>query len=199
MDLFREENQEYLIEGCKITLYPEFIDQSESISAFNQLLSDTPWKQEIITFMGKTHNVPRLTYWYSAHDKSYIYSGIKVNPVPYTPLVASLNERIERQTGFSFNSVLLNYYRDGNDCVSWHADDEKELGEEVNVASLSFGAERDFHLKSKDGKSKLTSISLTSGSLLVMEHPTQQKLIHQIPRRKRVSEPRINLTFRMIA
>ena len=148
--------------------------------------------------MGKVSPIPRLTYWYSRDSKPYKYSGIKVQPIPYTKLITDIAKKIEDKTNLNFNSVLLNYYRDGNDSVSWHADDEKSLGSQVNIASISIGAERDFQFKRKDGNGERQKITLTNGSLLVMHSPIQEFWLHQIPKRKKINEPRVNLTFRYI-
>ena len=106
---------------------------------------------------------------------------------------------VEEKTGYEFNSVLLNLYRNGEDKVSWHADDEKSLGNEINIASISIGAEREFQFKSKHNSNDKQEIMLTHGSLLVMHNPIQEHWLHQIPIRKKIKEPRINLTFRYIS
>jgi len=162
------------------------------------LLISTPWTQETIKFKGNVHPVPRLTAWYSKIGRDYSYSGIRAKAEPYTPLLASINQKVETIANREFNSVLLNYYRNGHDCVSWHADDEKSLGPSVDIASMSLGVTRDFQLKKKDKKGKTLTVALPHGSLLIMEAPMQALWLHQIPRRKNVTEPRINLTFRFI-
>ena len=202
MDLFSSNEEIFKVAGCEIELDRKFLNLESAKSYFEILHNETPWKQEHINFMGKISPIPRLTYWYSKENKEYTYAGIKVHPVPYTKLIAKLNTIIEEKTGYEFNSVLLNLYRDGNDTVAWHADDEKGLGEYVNIASLSLGAERVFQIRPKEGdsngESSITNIELNSGSLIVMHEPTQKKILHQIPRRKNVDHPRINLTFRFI-
>ena len=202
MDLFSSNQETFQIDGCEIELDRSFLSLETAKSYFDILNNETPWQQEHINFMGKVSPIPRLTYWYSKENKEYTYAGIKVKPVPYTELISKLNTLIQEKTGYEFNSVLLNLYRDGNDTVAWHADDEKGLGEYVNIASLSLGAERVFQVRPKDknslGESPITNIELNSGSLVVMHHPTQQKTLHQIPRRNNIDHPRINLTFRFI-
>ncbi len=178
--------------------YPNFLDKDQADFLFEHLINHVPWNQEEINFMGNIHPVPRLTYWYSKENKEYVYSGIKVLPVPYTKVIQRLSDRVEEKSGYKFNSVLLNQYRDGNDKVAWHADDEKSLGDIINIASVSVGAERDFQFKSKHNSEEKKEIELTHGSLLVMHDPLQQNWLHQIPVRKKVSKPRINLTFRYI-
>ena len=114
-------------------------------------------------------------------------------------LITELNSLVESVTGFEFNSVLVNLYRDGNDSVSWHADDETSLGRSITIASLSFGVSRDFQLKRKDGKGNTITVELDDGSLLLMKHPTQRYWLHQIPKRQKIGDERINLTFRQLA
>ena len=178
--------------------YPNFLDKDQADFLFEHLINNVPWNQEEINFMGNIHPVPRLTYWYSKENKEYVYSGIKVLPVPYTKVIQRLSDRVEEKSGYEFNSVLLNQYRDGNDKVAWHADDEKSLGDIINIASVSVGAERDFQFKSKHNSEEKKEIELTHGSLLVMHDPLQKNWLHQIPVRKKVNKPRINLTFRYI-
>jgi len=198
MDLFSASKAEINLDTEKADLYADFYPPREANKILEELIDSTGWNQEYINFMGKISPIPRLTFWYSRESKPYTYAGIKVNPVPYTKLIGEMAKKVEEKTGLNFNSVLLNYYRDGNDSVSWHADDEKSLGSQVNIASISLGAERDFQFKRKDGIGERQQISLTNGSLLVMHSPIQEFWLHQIPKRKRISEARVNLTFRYI-
>jgi alkylated DNA repair dioxygenase AlkB len=166
---------------------------------FNKLLQDTKWQQREMNMYGRKVLQPRLTAWYGDHDRSYVYSGIKNIPLPWTDLLREIKRRIEDCTELSFNSVLLNYYRDNNDSMGFHSDDEKELGPDPAIASLSFGDKRSFLFKHKFQKdSDLVSIPLPSGSVLLMKGPTQRNYQHAINREKRPCGPRINLTFRMI-
>ena len=200
MDLFSKPDDKITLDlsPSKADFYPNFLTKKQADFLFDNLLEKTPWKQETINFMGKVSPIPRLTYWYSKENKEYIYSGIKVLPVPYTEVIKRLCDLVEKQCDYKFNSVLLNLYRDGNDKVAWHADDEKSLGDEINIASISVGAEREFQFKSKHDPEKKEKIMLSHGSLLIMHDPLQQHWLHQIPVRKKISEPRINLTFRLI-
>ena len=197
MDLFSNTSQEILIGGCSTELFEAFLEPSEAESLFKELL-ELDWKQEEISFMGKKHPIPRLTYWFSRENKSYIYSGIKVEPEPFPQSIEDLCVKIEETAGKKFNSVLLNYYRNGNDSVAWHADDEASLGNEITVASYSLGAERKFQLRENFDKSEIHNIVLKNNSLLIMHHPVQKKLVHQIPKQPSIEKPRINLTFRFI-
>lgn len=200
MDLFSSEKDHIEIElaPTKADFYPNFLSKDQADYLLKNLIENVKWKQEHINFMGKVSPIPRLTYWYSKENKEYIYSGIKVLPIPFPQIIKRLNRLVEEKSGYIFNSVLLNFYRNGDDKVAWHADDEKSLGDEINIASISVGAERDFQFKSKHNPDNKKELNLTHGSLLVMHNPIQDHWLHQIPVRKKVSEPRINLTFRYI-
>jgi alkylated DNA repair dioxygenase AlkB len=200
MDLFSSQQDfiEVDLPPAKANFYPNFLSKEQADFLFKNLMDNVDWNQEHINFMGKVSPIPRLTYWYSKENKEYVYSGIKVLPVAYPETIKRLNKLVEEKSGYEFNSVLLNLYRNGEDKVSWHADDEKSLGSEINIASISIGAERDFQFKSKHNPEDKQEIILTHGSLLIMHNPIQDHWLHQIPVRKKVSEPRINLTFRYI-
>ena len=178
--------------------WPDFVSTEKSRYFFSILLNETKWHQENISFWGKSTPVPRLTSWHSQENKSYSYSGIVNYSLPYTKTLYELNQMVEKHTGLKFNSVLLNLYRDGEDSMGWHADDEASLDRHASIASLSLGAARDFQIKPKDKSRKLSNIKLAAGSLLVMRSPFQDKWLHRIPRRKNIREARINLTFRKL-
>tara|TARA_A100001015_G_C14988555_1_gene712680 strand:+ start:425 stop:1024 length:600 start_codon:yes stop_codon:yes gene_type:complete len=198
MDLFSTEKQEVNLPPSKADFYSNFLKKDQADFLFNNLYNEIDWKQEKINFMGKVSPIPRLTYWFSKENKEYTYSGIRVLPVPYSKVIQRLSDLVEEKSGYEFNSVLLNLYRDGNDKVAWHADDEKSLTDTINIASVSIGAEREFQFKSKHNPEEKEEILLTHGSLLIMHDPVQQHWLHQIPVRKKVNKPRINLTFRYI-
>ena len=148
---------------------------------------------------GNINPIPRLTSWFGDSGKGYTYSGIVMSPNDWTDELISIKSKLEEKVEIKFNSLLLNLYKDGNDHVAWHADDEKELGEDVIIASVSFGEKRDFQLRHKtDTTVEKINIPLEHGSLLLMFPPTQENWLHQLPRRKKVNKPRINLTFRKI-
>lgn len=163
-------------------------------------MQETPWLQPEITLFGRTQPVPRLTAWYGDETAQYRYSGIDHQPLPWTPLISSIKEQAENQTGEVFNSVLLNLYRDGADSNGWHADDEPEICAKHGIASLSLGAERRFRLRTQQQPRKvLGHIDLQSGSLLYMLPGAQQQLQHCITKTQRKLGPRINLTFRFVS
>lgn len=197
-DLFADTPVQIDLKESSAILFRNIFTPERSDSIFARLREGTPWKQDKINFMGKVRPVPRLAAWYSKTLQSYFYSGIKVAAHSYTNLITELNNIVEGATGSKFNSVLINLYRDGSDSVSWHADDEPSLGRSITIASLSFGVSRDFQLKRKDGKGNTITVELDDGSLLLMEHPTQRYWLHQIPKRKKIGDQRINLTFRQL-
>jgi alkylated DNA repair dioxygenase AlkB len=163
------------------------------------LIAETPWRQENITVWGKTFRQPRLVAWYGDGGRSYHYSGIALEPLAWTGRILAVKARVEAAVGHSFNSVLLNYYRDQNDSMGFHSDDEKELGPKPVIASVSMGAERIFLLKSKlHPQAKPIRLPLASGSLFLMKGNTQKNYKHGISKERRPLGPRVNLTFRMI-
>ncbi len=183
---------------CNIQYYPYFLNLEMSDQLYTVFAHSTEWDQEQIIIYGVRNNLPRLTAWYGDEGKTYSYSGIHVNAKPWLPEMLELKEQIEDVTKASYNSVLLNYYRTGQDSVAWHADDELELGPTPNIASISLGGKRTFQFKHKKSFDLKSSIELTHGSLLVMSDQTQQFWQHQIPKTKKEVIPRVNLTFRSI-
>jgi alkylated DNA repair dioxygenase AlkB len=186
----------------KVIMYESFFSQLESDKIFKVLLNEIDWGQEHIKLYGKSIPIPRLTAWYGEKDKPYTYSGIAMTPKAWHPLLLDIKNRIESVSDRTFNSVLLNYYRDGNDSVSWHSDDESELGENPSIGSVSFGGTRKFSLKHKNSEhpnhKELIDIDLVHGSFLLMDGECQSYWLHQIAKTKKQVKPRINLTFRYI-
>jgi len=157
------------------------------------------WQQEQITLFGKTHDIPRLTAWYGDEGAEYEYSGVRCKPEPWTTELTHIKNQIEEFLPTEwFNSVLLNLYRNGLDKMGWHADNEKSLGQNPTIASVSLGATRKFDLKHRTDKSQRLRLELTSGSLLVMSGDLQHHFLHQVPMQKRIVESRINLTYRTV-
>lgn len=186
------------VPDASIELYPNFISTEDCHSFFQKLVEETPWQQDPITVFGKTHLQPRLTALFGNEGKPYSYSNIVMQPHPWTPLLTFLKEKVEVVSQERFTTVLLNLYRNGQDSNGWHADNEKELGRNPVIASLSFGAERIFHLQHNTCKEAKLKINLTAGSLLIMKGTTQHYWKHQIPKTAKPVGPRINLTFRML-
>ncbi|MBL8164445.1 MAG: alpha-ketoglutarate-dependent dioxygenase AlkB [Anaerolineae bacterium] len=181
-----------------VTFYPQCFALDEADALLQALIARIAWKQDHIQLFGSSVTIPRLTAWYGDPGRVYTYSGITQQPLPWTDDLLLIKARVEQIAGASFNSVLLNYYRDGRDSVSWHSDDEPELGTNPLIASVSFGAARQFQFKHKHDPQQRASIELTHGSLLLMGGATQHFWKHQIPKSKRVTDARINLTFRTI-
>jgi alkylated DNA repair dioxygenase AlkB len=164
-----------------------------------ELIEATPWQAEDIVVFGRTYPQPRLVAWYGDAGANYTYSGVRHDPLPWTATLQRLRERIQTLAGSPFNSVLLNYYRDGRDSMGLHADDEPELGPEPVIASLSLGAERKIvfqHRQRRDVDN--LNLPLPHGSLLVMRGATQRHWKHGIRKLRRPCGPRLNLTFRRI-
>lgn len=182
----------------EVIFYKNFFNSAESDRLFSELYSGIQWRQEAIQIFGKRTPLPRLTAWYGDEGKSYTYSGIEQHPEPWTSVLLSIKARIEKVSKVKFNSVLLNLYRNGKDSVSWHSDDEPELGQDPIIGSVSFGGTRRFCLKHKQSKNCKVEIELPHGSFLLMRCETQQHWLHQVPKTSKSVNPRINLTFRII-
>jgi len=186
------------IPNANVILYPHLFSNNEANNYFNELYNSVQWSQQVIAMYGKQIKVPRLSAWYGEKNLSYEYSGIREVALPWLAILKEIKNKIEFITNSQFNSVLINLYRDGKDSVDWHSDDEPELGSEPTIASVSFGEQRRFHLKSKSDKNIKESIMLPHGSLLLMSGKTQQHYSHKISKSTRVKQARINLTFRTI-
>jgi alkylated DNA repair dioxygenase AlkB len=174
-----------------------FLAPPEADAHLTTLLATIPWEQTRITLFGKSVPVPRLTAWHGDPGASYRYSGVTVEPRPWTPELLALRQSVAAAAGVAFNSVLLNLYRDERDSVAWHADDEPELGVNPVIASVSLGAARRFQLRHNDTK-EVRTLELPHGSLLVMAGPTQHRWKHRVPKETSPRGPRVNLTFRVI-
>jgi alkylated DNA repair dioxygenase AlkB len=173
------------------------LDQS-SDEIMERLIAEVPWRAEKVVVWGKTFLQPRLIAWYGEKGRNYTYSGISLDPLPWTILLLGIKTKVEKVVQATFNSVLLNYYRDNRDSIGFHSDDERELSEPSIIASLSYGAERTFILKHKAKILKPFRLKSVSNSLLVMKGETQKNWKHGIDKERRLCLPRINLTFRQI-
>jgi alkylated DNA repair dioxygenase AlkB len=157
-----------------------------------------PWEQPEIRLFGRWHRIPRLQCWCADAGMVYRYSGRTLPAIGWLPELSLLRQLTNDITAQPFNSVLANLYRDGDDAMGWHADDEAELGPAPWIASWSFGASREFSLRRKGRTRTEAQITLQDGDLLLMSPAVQQRWQHSLPRRKAVREPRLNLTFRQI-
>ena len=183
---------------AEVYFYRVFLTPAQSDVFLEDLLSYTPWKQERMKWYGKMVDLPRLSAWYGDPGKVYRYSGITAEPKPWNKTLSSIKSEIERVSHVRFNSALLNLYRDGHDKVSWHSDDEPELGHDPVIGSVSFGEARVFRFKHRRNSSLRAEVQLSHGSYLLMRGGTQANWLHEIPRTTRPLKPRINLTFRTI-
>lgn len=177
---------------------PCFFNTKKADKIFKTLRTQTKWQQDDIKIFGKVYQQPRLTALYANNNNPYSYSSIRMHPTKFSPTLLEIKSKVDKILNLEFTSCLLNLYRDGQDSNGWHADNEKELGNNPVIASLSFGAERFFHMKHRHDKSQKIKLNLEHGSLLIMKGTTQQHWLHQIPKTKKKIGERINLTFRII-
>lgn len=180
----------------EVYFYPDFFSPEESDLFFKALLNEVPWKQEPIILFGKKIMQPRFTAWFG--DESYSYSGITMKPQAWTPALQEVKNNVEKELGIIFNSALLNQYRNEQDSMGWHRDNEKELGTNPVICSVSFGATRDFKFQHCHNKALKASLPLSHGSVLIMQGSTQHHWLHALPKRTKACDTRINITFRQI-
>ncbi|MBW2960812.1 alpha-ketoglutarate-dependent dioxygenase AlkB family protein [Mesonia aestuariivivens] len=178
--------------------YPNFYSEEKSNILFQELIQKIKWKEDQIKIFGKLYWQPRLTAFYANNIKTYSYSSLKMKPLPFTSTLQKIKSDIEKLADLEFTSCLANLYRDGKDSNGWHADDEKELGKNPIIASLSLGAERNFKLRHKSNHQLNHKLLLEHGSLLLMKGETQHFWQHQIPKTQKKIDKRINLTFRIL-
>jgi alkylated DNA repair dioxygenase AlkB len=198
MDLFDTDNTLNLLPyGGMVNYHGKIISHSEANNYFEKLMDTIDWKNDEAVIFGKRIITKRKVAWYGDKDFAYTYSNTTRYALPWTKELLELKAMAEKFSGASFNSCLINLYHSGEEGVAWHSDDEKALGKITTIASISFGAERIFAFKHKQTK-ETRSIVLSAGSLLVMKEDTQQNWLHCIPKTKKVTKPRINLTFRIM-
>lgn len=181
----------------ELTLIEHFIADTEAQQFFTTLKNEVPWHDEHIRMFGKDVLVPRRVCWCGDPGAVYSYSGVRHEPLSWTPALLELKQRVEVATQQRFNSVLGNLYRDQNDSMGWHADKEKELGTQPYIASLSFGAARVFRVQHNQSK-QIINVTLNHGSLLTMSGLFQEHWRHCVPKQRDATLSRINLTFRYI-
>jgi alkylated DNA repair dioxygenase AlkB len=179
-----------------VFLYPGFFSKYESDKFYGELLNTVNWQQLPIKIFGKEVMQPRLTAWFADEGTQYAYSGLTLQAFEWTESLLEIKTRVEKVSDCKFNSALLNLYRDGNDSMGWHRDNEKELGVNPPVASVSFGETRKFQLRTYVNKSDLITIPLQHGSFLLMKDETQHYWEHRVPKELRIKGSRINITFR---
>jgi alkylated DNA repair dioxygenase AlkB len=156
------------------------------------------WQHDKLNMYGKEVYLPRYSAWYGDSDTPYTYSGLTLQPKAWNRGLLYIKEKIDSVAGVAFNSVLMNWYRDGNDYINWHSDSEKELGQNPIIASVNFGATRDFIIRRNDDNTEKLTIPLGHGTLLIMKGALQHHWEHAVPKRTKLEHTRINLTFRVI-
>lgn len=201
MNLFTnaiDERKNYLPKDGIVNYYGKIFSDIEANYYLTQLYNAAQWENDAATIYGKLIITKRKVAWYGDHPFSYSYSGHTKKALPWIKELKDLKQIVEEKSNEKFNSCLLNLYHNGEEGMSWHSDAEKELKKNGAIASLSFGAERNFYFKHKIDKNLKVSILLEHGSLLVMKDTTQTNWLHSLPIQKKISNPRINLTFRSI-
>jgi len=198
MELFGNSPDQNLL-PCDGTVnyFGPVLGPSEAAQCFQSLLRQIAWRNDEVFLFGKHIITARKVAWYADAPLSYTYSGTTKQALGWTPELIALKGLVEDLTQTSYNACLLNLYHDGNEGMSWHSDDEKSVAPNSSIASISLGAEREFRFKHKSRPLRI-SIPLESGSLLVMKDATQSHWLHALPKSKKVNEPRINLTFRLM-
>lgn len=198
MDLFNQDPfQNLLPYQGEVRYYGAIFSIDEANDFYQKLLANIDWQNDEAFIFGKHIITKRKVAWYGDKAFNYTYSNATKTALPWTKELIAIKAKIEEKTGKSFNSCLLNLYHTGDEGMSWHSDDEKELGKNTAIASASFGAERKFSFKHKKTKEKI-DVFLEHGSLLMMQGETQTHWLHRLPPTKKVQTPRINLTFRNI-
>ncbi|MBK8290202.1 MAG: alpha-ketoglutarate-dependent dioxygenase AlkB [Flammeovirgaceae bacterium] len=199
MDLFKTEAITNLLpyEG-EVLYYGKILTSAESQHYLERMLHDIAWKNDEAIIFGRHLFTKRKASWYGDKNYAYTYSNTTKQALPWTRELLELKDRTEEVCNHTFNSCLLNLYHSGEEGMAWHSDDEKTLGLHSAIASLSLGAERKFSFKHKVTK-QTCSLVLEHGSLLVMKGATQTHWLHRLPPTKKVTAPRVNLTFRTMA
>jgi alkylated DNA repair dioxygenase AlkB len=187
-----------LLPDADVRLWRQAIPRDEADAWFDELSRTIDWRTEEVLIYGQLRTVPRLVAWHGEPNASYSYSGTLHEPQPWTPLLTQIRTRVEFLTAHTYNSVLLNRYRDGSDGMGWHADDEPELGREPAIASLSLGETRRFRLRHRRRRETGIDLELGHGDLLLMAGMTQHAYLHAVPKTKRAVSVRLNLTWRRV-
>jgi len=178
--------------------FPGLFSPEEGDFFLQKFIAEAPWKQTIQKLYDKEVVTPRLTAWYGDLGTDYSHPGRISNPAPWTPELLAIKAIVEPLAGTTFNSVLLNYYRDGNDSVAWHSDKESILGKHPVIASVSFGQVRSFDIRNKADHSEKYSVRLEHGSFLLMKSGLQEHWEHRIAKSVKPMKARVNLTFRVV-
>lgn len=196
MDLFKQDVISNLLpHNGEVNYYGKIMSHPKAQHYLDKMLNTIVWKNDEAVIFGRHLITKRKVAWYGNSNYSYTYSNTTKQALIWTPELLELKKLTEKITGVTFNSCLLNLYHTGDEGMAWHSDDEKALGKDTAIASLSFGAERKFAFKHKETKETVSMI-LENGSLLVMKGTTQTNWLHRLPPTKKIKSPRVNLTFR---
>lgn len=193
-----ETNTNLLPEDGELYYFKDFLSVTQAQCYFENILNNIPWQQRAITLFGKTVQQPRLISWHAAPFINYKYSGIHMQPAAWTTDLLEIKNIIENKIDYCFNSAFLNLYRNGQDYMGWHRDNEKSLGSDPFIASISLGIDRKFKLKHMHKTDLSYQLTLESGSLLIMAGEIQHHWKHCLPKSKKIKSPRINITFRKV-
>lgn len=198
MDLFGFDKQFNLLPyDGEVYYFDKILDEVKTEEFLKNLIKNISWHHDELFIYGKQIITKRKVAWYGDSDCEYSYSNSTKTALPWSAELSEIKEIVEVQTQSTFNSCLLNLYHNGDEGMAWHSDDERELGQQPIIASVSLGAERKFVFKHKQSKENISHV-LKQGSLLLMKGLTQQYWQHSLPKTKTIKEPRINLTFRTI-
>jgi alkylated DNA repair dioxygenase AlkB len=198
MSLFNEDRLSNILpKDGTVNFYGKILASKEANQYFDFLMQNILWENDEVIIFGKHIVTKRKAAWYGDSDYLYTYSNTTKKALAWTKELSELKQIVEKLSGTKFNSCLLNLYHNGNEGMGWHSDDEKSLGKNNTIASLSLGAERKFSFKHKQTK-QIVSLVLEHGSLLIMKDATQRNWLHSLPKSKNITLPRINLTFRTI-
>jgi alkylated DNA repair dioxygenase AlkB len=198
LSFFAEAGQSRGLPNELLEYRPALFNAKESDALLHQFVHETPWKQTVQKLYDKEVITPRLTAWYGDFGTDYSAAGKVSNPLPWTEELLMIKHKVEPLAGIAFNSVLLNYYRDGNDSVAWHSDRESVLGRNPIIASVSFGQVRSFDIRNKADHAEKYSVRLEHGSFLLMKAGLQEHWEHRIAKSAKAMKERINLTFRVV-
>lgn len=190
--------QECQLKDANLWFCEKFFPDREASKILDTLIESTEWTQPVIRLGAKSIPSPRLAAWFGDEKAIYTYSGVRNSPAPWTPVLQKVRIQLEKAIGSRFNSVLLNYYRSGQDSMGWHRDNERELGPEPLIASVSLGERRRFLMQHVKDKKLRWKIELCHGSALIMMGQTQNLWRHCLPKSKTRNNSRVNLTFRQI-
>lgn len=191
LTLFADAGQSKGLPKELLEYIPGFVDSATSNRLLEQFIREIPWQQTRQKLWDKEYLTPRLTAWYG--------DTTGISPIlPWTPELQAIREKVEAVAGITFNSVLLNYYRDGNDSVAWHSDKESIMGSQPVIASVSFGQVRSFDIRNKTDHKEHYSVRLEHGSFLLMKTGLQENWEHRIAKSAKAMKARVNLTFRLV-